>query len=205
MADGGPGSDRDAGTPPAADGGSAADPDAAIGPAPEAPIRFAASCPSFDPCGGDPEGTWQYVEACFVEAFAGLLEACPGATVSDEVGTVQGTVFLRAGAIVRETRVHTAATIAVPPSCAVAGCATVETLLGAGLDGVSCAPSAAGCSCDVSVTTDERESGTYTIAGPVLTTDSGQRYEFCALDDELTYREIGDGASEDGTFELERR
>jgi hypothetical protein len=162
-------------------------------------------CPTFDPCGGDPEGTWQYVDACVVESFDVLSDVCPGLTVSDEVGTVQGTVRVLAGLIDRESRVHLSATVSVPPSCAVAGCAAVESLLVEAFDTVDCAPSAAGCACDVSVTEETHESGTYTLAGAILTTDLGRRYEFCSAADELVYRELGEGVSEDGTFELERR
>lgn len=204
---------RDSGPmdPPGVDSGPVDPPDFDSGPPdptdpPEpsdfdAPITFAASCPAFEPCGGDVGGRWEYRSVCVAEDFAELTEACPGATV-EASGTARGAVEFALGFVGRDVTTHVETTIHVPAECAIAGCDTIETAIGMG---ATCAPAAGG-TCDCTIIDDSRFADTdgYTIAGNQIVLENGTRYDYCVEGGTLRYRELGDSPSEPGTASLGR-
>jgi hypothetical protein len=189
---GGPPPSGDAGgPPPSGDGG---------GPLPtpdEATIEVADSCDPLVACGGDVVGTWEYTDGCVAPDLSALRDACPGVSV-DASAVARGVVRADGLRIERDVTVTTEATLDVPASCAIVGCAMIAGALADGADSASCVEAGAGCRCDVTWTDRTNDGDTYTIDGNTLRTGSGLVYDYCREGGTLVYHEQGD----DGVFEL---
>ncbi len=179
--------DDDAGGAMMADGGGAT-------PLPTAPtidVTLSAACEGFTPCGGDVVGTWAYTDGCVQVDLSDVRDACPAATI-DATATASGVVRIDAFTVERESTVSTEASIGIPASCNVLGCAMLAGLLASGGD-ASCTDTAAGgCDCTLSRTAAESEADGYHLEGNSLITDGGRIYDYCRDGDTIIYGEQGD-------------
>jgi hypothetical protein len=167
---------------------------------PEAPtidIELAESCDSFAPCGGDVVGTWAYTDGCVEVDLSDVSDACPAATI-DATATASGVVRIDDFTIEREATVHTEASIGLPASCNVLGCAMLADLLASGGDASCTDDGAGGCDCTLSRTDSDRDFDGYHLEESSLITDDGSVYDYCRDGSDMTYSEREDA----GVFEL---
>jgi hypothetical protein len=204
-AGGGDGAGGDSGTN---DTGSSVDKDA--GTPPTVSVDFKATCSAFTPCGGDPTGIWHYTTGCIDDAtFAKVKQACPSATFTNTSATIAGSLTFTSANVVRDTTTHFKTTANVPQACAslAGGCAGVQAALGNAYPSVKCVDATAGaCTCTVDETTPLKQTGTYTIAGNVITTGGNLKYDFCVTGTKLEHKANGNTqTAEPGTFSLTKQ
>jgi hypothetical protein len=174
------------------------------GPSP-ANVDLKDSCPSFTPCGGSVEGTWDYTGGCAEIDLSQLKQACSGITVSDMSATVTGRVVFDAVQVVRQYTATGKAKISVPAVCAqpAGGCTVLQTEMG---NGTTCSDDGSGgCNCNFTTTTSDDKTDTYTVQGDTVVTGDGNSYDFCVSGGSMTYRHSSGGSPEHGSFTLTKR
>jgi len=163
------------------------------------------TCPSFTPCGGSVEGTWDYTGGCAELDLSDLKQACSGITVSDTSATVTARVVFAAGQVTRQYTATGKAKLYVPAVCAqpAGGCATLQSEIGGG---ATCSDDGSGgCNCNISSTTNDDKTDTYTVQGDTVVTGDGNSYDFCVNGGSMTYRHSSGGSPEHGSFTLTKR
>jgi hypothetical protein len=158
------------------------------------------TCDDIEPCGGDPEGTWNVRENCTEVLVPGLFEGVPGCenAVAAGSGVLEGTFTFTDGTATQETVTTVSVTIVVDDACAEAfteiegvTAADVCPLLDAQImmdaqTPATCFVTNEGCRCDV---TQEPQvtsgTDTYEVAGNRLVLGSGETYDFCVEGDEM--------------------
>lgn len=162
----------------------------------EVPFTYGA-CPAPTPCGGDPKGTWKYVEGgCVAEVTSAQ---CPDLTITNNSIKARGTLTIGATTLERNVEATTTATVQIPPSCTQGqscGLAqaylTAKPPLGLGMfDKATCKNGAAegSCECEVSKKLTDKSSTTYTVDGNTISTADGKSYDFCVANNKMTYRD----------------
>jgi hypothetical protein len=193
------------------------------GEPPEIPIDQ--SCDTFDPCGGEPEGSWTIVDTCietegdveFLDA-PGCEDALQGVgalvvgsrTYEDGVVTFEQTVTARAAFIVNDAcaqgllmneDVDAEALCPLLPSLA-------QASMEADFESIECELVDGLCNCDVifdggtTMTTTD-----YVVNGTQITESGGSTYEFCQQGDSLILNGFNDtdtGVMQELTVEFER-
>lgn len=179
---------------------------ATSGTPPVVNIQFPASCPTFTACGGDLPGTWFYTTACIADPFSGVKTVCPGVTVTNPSGTVQGKLVFTGTTVSRDAKGSVSATLSVPASCNPTTCADVQSAINTGTTTGTCTAAGSGCTCNVTSTFNgDGTPGTYTVSNGTLTTGSGATYEFCAAGSNLKHRATSTNGTEPGSYELTKQ
>ena len=195
----------DSGSMMGTDGGPMTDTGSMLGQPAEVTIQFG-GCTDFTACGGDPTGTWDYDSICIEDPFADVRDACGTITFEDTMGTARGRVRLDGATVSRDVTVMISATAIFDPSCAIAGCDTIEGALRMALTSASCAANAGGgCDCAISETVRIDETDGYRVEGTQVITDDGTTYDFCVAGGTMQHREIGENPDEPGILGLTRR
>jgi len=140
------------------------------------------SCGKVEPCGGAVVGTWKAGPTCANNAFItmsfeqGLMDTCPTATVGGIRVSQSGTVTLGAdlsysASIVDDTSVS----FTIPASCNTSGasCSVLAAYLQESVSGgtASCT-GLGGCTCTLSMSQPQSDTGTYSISGNSITINS---------------------------------
>jgi hypothetical protein len=179
------------------------------GEPPDVPLNQ--MCEDFEPCGGDPEGSWTVIDTC-LETVGDLgLTDTPGCEDAVEgVGAVvEGTRTYENGEVTYEQTVTGRMQILVTDACAqgLLGtedvdasmlCPLLPSLAGMGmtsmLSDIECAVGSDDeCHCDgyydggTTTTTT-----TYTVDGSTITQGNGEVYDFCQQGDSLILHDVGD-------------
>jgi hypothetical protein len=171
-------------------------------------ISYQQQCPPVQPaCGGDLDGRWFYTAACVDNSyFAQASQACPGITVNNITGTTRGEMNIAAGVIARNITTSITGTLSVPASCAIGGCATVQTALANSYNSATCTPSGGGCQCTVVRNNTITDSTSYVASGGTVTVGGGARtYAYCRTGNTVVYRETSTPMTEPGTITIERQ
>jgi hypothetical protein len=196
------------------DGGAAADAPAADGqatspatPPPasshEANVELGGTCASFTPCGGAPQGTFDYSEGCIASAASAVKAQCPTVDTSGLKVTVRGSLHFAGSALTRDAVATTSGTIVLPATCTQGQCKAVEQALATAFDTVTCTGAAA-CTCTVQRVDTTKDATSFTVNGTTLTTADGDSYGICVSGSSLAYQGRSAGA-EDGVWTLTRR
>jgi len=174
------------------------------GPA-AANVSLADSCPSFTPCGGSVEGTWDYTGGCAEVDLSQLKQACSGITVSDTSATVTARVVFAAGEVNRTYTATGKAKLNVPAVCAqpAGGCTALQAAIGA--DATCSDDGSGGCNCNITSTASDDKTDTYTVQGNTVVTGDGNSYDFCVNGDGMTYQHSSGDSAEHGSFTLTKR
>jgi hypothetical protein len=131
------------------------------------------TCGQVEPCNGPVVGTWKAAAACATAGFVMNLQGtCPEATISGVTATQSGTYTFNADltysiAVTGQLTYDSANPASCNPggmSCA--ALATAESALSGGT--LTCTGSGA-CNCHGSFTENDTETGTYSVAGTVIT------------------------------------
>lgn len=205
----GPGND-----PPAGSDGGTSGSDAGQGgdssttekpPASTTPVTvdIDGTCPAFTPCGGNPQGTYDYVGGCVEDVFAEVRNECPGLDSSGASVTGKGSIYFIGNTLHRNVSTTISGTIVLPAACAAGQCALVAAQLTPLFGSVSCTGTAS-CSCTINHTVTTDDVTTYSISGNVAVTQDGATYEICENGSDLEYKGAGPG-SEEGTYQLKKR
>jgi hypothetical protein len=164
-----------------------------------------ASCDQAQPCGGDVVGTWTVMDACVAITgefnLTGLGVGCAFATVTATSLEVSGTWTANADMTYEDDLVWTGEqTFELAPECQhieQVTCDRLDSALvslgylqGLTYDDVTCTPVGpdpyGGCSCTAVIDSPGGSTGTYTVAGHVLTTSNGAEYSYCVKGNTLT-------------------
>ncbi len=171
-------------------------------------ITFSASCPNFTPCGGDVVANWAYTSVCVDSAdpFPAVSQACPGASFSNLAGTTQGGLYFDATTVHRNVNTHITGDLTVSGTCAVAGCAAVQSALANTFTSVTCTGTT---SCSCSFVYDRlvaNQTAGYVVSGSRLTTDPGtsaeRQYDYCVNGSMLGYHEVTSAPADPGVATL---
>jgi hypothetical protein len=164
-----------------------------------------ASCKNVTPCGGDLVGTWSVTSSCLqVSGELDLMAAgmdCPSAPLTGSL-LVTGTWIAQSNGVYRDaTSTSGQEQFTLAPECLLMSgttitCDRISPVFGAlGYSSVTCtSTSAGGCNCTASI--DQVGgvgvvsfwppfSGTYAIAGDVVTIDDESEYSYCVSGDML--------------------
>lgn len=200
--------DRDAEAPPAFEGeGEGEGPPPTLG----GPVSFD-SCQAFEPCGGELEGQWRYVETCVDTAALGvestLEQLCAAATLRSLTGEVTGTLTFVDGQARREGRAVMRGVLDVPRSCLppFVPCSQLAPLLesSAGVQVDGCEQVEAGCSCQLVVESESFGPSAFSTASGVLSLDApSAQLPYCVRGDSMVYDATAFEA-EPGVHRLER-
>ena len=107
--------------------------------------------------------------------------------------------------VTRNVSTNVSATAVLGASCAIVGCATIESALAMVVDTASCSSNATGgCDCAISQASDVSESTAYRVEGTQVITSSAT-YDFCVSGDSMQHREVGADPAELGILDLSRR
>ena len=168
-------------------------------------IELQDSCPSFTPCGGDVEGTWDYTGGCAELDLSQLKQACSGITVSDTSATVTARVVFAAGQVNRTYTATGKAKLNVPAVCAqpAGGCTALQSAIGA--DATCSDDGGGGCNCNITSTASDDKTDSYTVQGDTVVTGDGNSYDFCVNGGSMTYRHSSGDSAEQGSFQLTKR
>jgi len=165
-------------------------------------------CPSgFNACGGTLSGTYDYTSGCLGDLFGELRTQCPTLDTTALKATVAGSIyFLANSALERDVTVKVAGDIKFPTSC-VGGtgmCTLVETELKKTFDTASCTEATSNCTCSITNLQHNTAATKFTVADKTVTTDDGDKYDFCEQSGDLSY--FGKTAeAEDGIWHLKKR
>ena len=173
-----------------------------------ATIDLKETCPSFTPCGGAVEGTWDYTGGCAELDLSQLQQACSGITVSNTSATVTARVVFAAGQVNRKYTATGKATINVPAVCAqpAGGCTVLQSEIQSGGDTATCSDDGGGgCNCNITSTVNDEKVDSYTVQGDTVVTGDGNSYDFCVNGGSMTYRHSSGGSPEHGSFTLTKR
>jgi hypothetical protein len=182
------------------------------------------TCAHLSLCAGDVVGTWSVTASCL--DVSGQLDMTPlgvGCLSAPVTGTrqVSGTWTVNAnGTYLDNTVTRGSDQITLPASClqisgTITTCDRIGSVLGVfGYDTASCAAIANGeCACTASVrqtgglglvSLDVSTSGSYTVAGSVLTTDVGLQYGYCASGAKLNLIPQSTSPTVTGTIVLQK-
>jgi hypothetical protein len=154
------------------------------------------TCPAATPCGGDPQGTWNYsAGGCIAEL---TTAQCSGFVVKKSFVKSKGTITIGATTLKRDVTASITATVELPTSC---GRGFPCSLLGIGLklappdgpgfDTANCKDSATPnvCECEVAKTATEKSETTYTVEGNTISTADNFTYDYCVQGNKMTYRD----------------
>jgi hypothetical protein len=173
-----------------------------------ATVSLESQCPSFTPCGGSVEGTWDYTGGCAELDLSQLQQACSGITVSDTSATVTARVVFAAGQVHRTYTATGKATLHVPSVCAqpAGGCTVLQSEIQSGGNTATCSDDGSGgCNCNITATTNDDASTSYSVQGNTVVTGDGNQYDFCVNGGSMTYRHSGGSSAEQGSFTLSKR
>lgn len=173
-----------------------------------ATIDLKDSCPSLTPCGGSVEGTWDYTGGCAELDLSQLKQACSGITVSDTSATVTARVVFAAGQVNRTYTATGKAKLNVPAVCAqpAGGCTVLQSEIQSGGNSATCSDDGnGGCNCNITSTTNDDSSTSYTVQGDTVVTGDGNSYDFCVSGGSMTYRHSSGDSVEHGSFSLTKR
>lgn len=164
------------------------------------PISFPAQCPAFAACGGSLSGTaWDYTAGCIDDAFKDFQSLCPSLQVTNQTGTVKGTVTFTGAQVTRTGQATYSATIVLPVTCTQGvPCSTFST------KGATCTGTGS-CSCQVTRTDSTSDTDSYTVQGSKIVTGSGNEYNYCVQGSKLQYTEGGANPQHVGVFDLAKR
>ncbi len=132
------------------------------------------TCGEVEPCNGPVVGTWKAAAACASASFVMDLQgACPAATISGETAAQSGSYVFNADltysiAVTGQLTYDAANPASCNPtgmSCEALGAA--ESALSVGT--VTCTGSSSSCNCHSSFARTDTETGTYSVAGTVIT------------------------------------
>ena len=168
-------------------------------------VSLADSCPSFTPCGGSVEGTWDYTGGCAEVDLSQLKQACSGITVTDTSATVTARVVFAAGEVNRTYTATGKAKLNVPAVCAqpAGGCTALQSAIGGT---ATCSDDGSGgCNCNITSTTNDDQIDSYTVQGNTVVTGDGNQYDFCVSGGGMTYRHSNGDSAERGSFTLTKR
>ena len=135
---------------------------------------------AFDPCGGDPVGTWNVQEVCNVELDLSALNCGQASyTITDDRSS--GTITLDpVGLYDRAYTIDLDFELTMPESCLVGpvNCGNLAMLSQGLLD--ACQPAGTDCVCDGGFSGSDAYIGTYVIeGGNTIVTDGNDRTLFC--------------------------
>jgi hypothetical protein len=196
------------------------------GAPPEIPINQ--MCETFEPCGGDPEGSWTVVDTCLETPgeiplldVAGCEDAVQGVGV-DVVGTrtyedgeltFEQVATVRVAVIVSD-ECATAVTMADQQVDANELCAFLPALVALNMDSpfsqVECAVVDEACNCDLYMDAETTTTTTtYVVDGTHITQGDGTEYDFCQEGDSLITHGLAESdmtmAVNELTVEFERQ
>jgi hypothetical protein len=177
------------------------------GPA-AATVTVADSCPAATPCGGAPSGTWDYTGGCAELGFDSLKQSCPSLTITNTSATVTARVIFTSANVSRSYTANGKATVHVPAACAqpAGGCTVLQSEIQSGGNTATCTDDgSSGCNCDVTGTSSDTSSDTYTVQGDTIVTGDGNEYAFCIQGGTMTYSHTSGTATEHGAFTLTKR
>ncbi len=151
---------------------------------------------ALESCGGDPAGTWSWVESCLAPP---VPATCAEAEASADVDLTSGTITFNGDG---SYEMHTEGTItfseSFPADCLGKGtCADLAATLPPPPPGRTCEDSGdGGCDCTGTMPANVNEVGTWEIGGNVITTDyvnprgepTTDEWEFCVAGDTLSMR-----------------
>lgn len=172
-------------------------------------------CSDVSGCGGDVEGTWEYVSGCLnpdeLVNMQALTLVCPAADFDLEV-TIGGMLTFTKDEVSRTGGWVADGELTIPESCslsldALGGCAAVPqtlTTLRSDVD-AACEPSGSDCVCTIGLSGGDWETTGYTVSGKTLTLENGRTFSVCVEGDGLSYQETGDDPAEPGSYGLGRR
>jgi hypothetical protein len=183
-----------------------------------------ASCSNVQPCGGDVVGTWTVTSSCL--EVTGRLDMsvfglnCAPAPVTGSL-RVTGTWIAKSnGTYSDNTTTSGSETFTLAASCLqISGttitCDRLDPLLASGgYDAVSCTPAAGGgCTCSATVkqtgwagavSFDASTSGTYYIAGNVVTLDDEAKYSYCVSGSKMTWTPQSTSPTTTGTIVFQK-
>jgi hypothetical protein len=142
------------------------------------------SCGKVEPCGGNPVGAWKVSGSCvnsaaLMSTFTDSLgDSCTGATISNASVAASGTLSLNADmtyTINGDQMVKF--TVNVPASCLNgATCADLATQLQNDFPNATCTGSSS-CACALSDDSPQIDSGTYTVSGTQIVSESSSQGE----------------------------
>ena len=176
-------------------------------------------CETFEPCGGDPEGSWTATETCLVVPGDVTFLDAPGCEDAVEgVGAVvAGTRSYEDGTLTYEQLVTVRAAIVVSDTCA-SGllmqdvdaetlCPFLPTLAAAGMQtpfrSITCELMDAQCHCDAYYDAETTTTTTtYVVDGTRITEGTGSGYDFCQDGDSLILHGTGDATNNPNVDEL---
>jgi hypothetical protein len=166
-------------------------------------------CTTMQPCGGNVAGSWTITSSC-IDFTLDLGATCPGLTASGTT-TNTGSVTFK-GDLTYEETFTTSGTVRYQfPSSCLGGrtCPELQdALMQAGspmasFTSVACRAVAAGCDCEGAVVpASTSESGTYTVAGGILTTahdGTTDQNAYCVAGDVMYQMPVADPGSPAGT------
>ncbi len=160
---------------------------------------------SFEPCGGDPTGTWDVVNVCVQgdivaaanAAYASDSTSCSGLCKSVSL-SAQGSVTYDSGSYEPSALTSISETLTVTSSCFAAlsgeswtntSCTTFAQLLESdGNTTAVCSQASAGCNC-VYTTNSAAQGDTYTVSGSSLVASDGTTTEFCVQGSTMVQRD----------------
>lgn len=157
------------------------------------------ACEAVDPCGGELEGQWRYVESCLDTAALGvddtIEELCAEATLRSLSGEVSGTLTFAGGEVRREGRSVARGLLDVPQSClsGLVQCSFLPLVLAQpGVDVDNCVPADGGCTCEVVVESNGFGPLDFSAQGGVLSlTEPSAELSYCVQGDTLAYDAAG--------------
>lgn len=158
------------------------------------------ACTTFSACGGDPTGTWSYVEQCGAPMMTNpFAQSCPTATFSSSEPTENGTVKFNADkSFAEDVTGSQSAQFTLPASClgslgSFTSCQDLANQLQSNPpSGLTVTASCTGtvqtsCMCNMTVNENLHRSGTWQVSGTnlMVTTSSTATNAFCVSGSDL--------------------
>ena len=136
-----------------------------------------ASCNAASACGGNIVGTWHISNVCLPPVDVPPPDTCPSGKISVPNPTATGTItFADDGTMTTAVTTTFKESVSFPVSCYNEAQCTQFAAVAQQQDGVTgatCAFNAtSGCSCSLTLSSDDTSSGTYTVSGSNITTSS---------------------------------
>ena len=172
----------------------------------DASTSVATTCSeTFEPCGGDPTGTWDIVSVCIQgdlaaaanAAYASDAQACSNLCTAASLNA-RGSIAYNAGYYEPNAVLTISETLEVTPSCYAAlsgtswsnaACASMmQTLQGQSNTTATCSADNTGCEC-VYTTSSSAVADSYTIKGTTLVASDGSTTDFCVQGSTMSERD----------------
>ena len=162
-----------------------------------------ATCGTFASCGGDPSGSWNFVNQCFTDMA--MVPGCPEATTDTSGITMTGGTDLNADmTYTANGMVGGSVSIHVPSSC-LQGSTCDQLSQG----DVTCTTASDGCDCEQAVSQTIDETGAWATSGSTLTlTPTGQNADnanFCVNGSTLTIQPVDSSGTPSSAYLLLER